>query len=340
MKIALLGLPQSGKRTLFALLTGRHVHAPAKAGESIEGHAPVRDPRVDRIAEIVRPRKKTYAETVFQLCPDVQGGTARDWLDAARRCDAVCFVVRAFSSGAVYHARTTVDPVRDRRDLSAELILSDLELVETRLARIAKEKKAGLSAAQKLEESVLEHCRLSLEAERPLTGLSLDAHQIASIRSLGLLTLKPVLWILNVDEGSLHGDGGELRVSVLIEEEIAEMADPSERLDYLRSIGLSEAGVDRFNASAYESLGLMSFYTMGEDEARAWTIRKGSLAPEAAGKIHTDMERGFIRVEVIKYDDLVSLGSEKSVREHGRVLLKGKDYVIEDGDICNFLFNV
>jgi len=341
MKIALLGLPQSGKRTLFALLTGRHVHGPAKPGEIPEGRAPVRDQRVDKIAELVRPQKKTYAETIFQLCPDVVEGSAREWLDAARRCDAICFVVRAFSSAAVYHPKNTVDAERDRRDLAAELILADLELVETRLGRIEKERRAGLSPAQKLEEQVLIQCKQALEAERPLIGLAIEQHLLGAVRSLGLLTLKPVLWVLNVDESALSGGTErEVRVSCLIEEEIAEIAEPAERFEYLASLGLKEPGVDRVNRASYDSLGLMSFYTMGEDEVRAWTIRKGSLAPEAAGKIHTDMERGFIRVEVVKYDDLVALGSEKAVKEHGKVMLKGKDYVIEDGDICNFLFNV
>jgi len=302
----------------------------------------VRDERVDRISDIVHPQKKTYAETVFVLCHDMVEGAARDWMDAARRCDAICFVVRGFSSGTVYHPKKTVDPARDRRDLVAELILADLELVETRIGRIEKERRAGLSGAQKVEEQVLMQCKEALEAERPLAELALNQRQLATIRSLGLLTLKPVLWVLNVDESALlSGESDrEVRVSCLIEEEIAEIADPAERAEYLKSIGLKEPGVDRVNRRAYDALGLMSFYTMGKDEVRAWTIRKGSTAPEAAGKVHTDMERGFIRVEVTKYDDLITLGSEKAVREHGKLMLKGKDYIIEDGDICNFLFNV
>jgi len=340
MKAAIAGYSQSGKKTLFTLLTGRKLHAAAKPGEAVEGRAAVRDPRVDRIAGIVRPAKTTYAETVLQLCPDAGEGASRDWVDPARRCDLVCFLVRAFSDGSVYHPKGSVDPVRDRRELQAELLLADLEMVETRLDRMSKEKRAGLTSSQKAEEHVLTRCKSALEDEKPASALNLDSHEVASVRSLGLLTLKPVLWILNVDEDDLAEKGDEIRISCRIEEEIAEMDGAEERREYLSALGLKEPGIDRFNARAYDALGYMSFYTMGEDEVRAWTIRKGALAPEAAGRIHSDIERGFIRAEVIKYDDLIALGSEKAVREHGKVMLKGKDYAIQDGDICSFLFNV
>ncbi len=345
MKIALLGLPQSGKRTLFSLLTGREVSDHRAEGESIEGVAPIRDPRVDVIAGIVKPEKIKYAENKIVLCPDVTEGTGkREWLDAARRCDLLCVVVRAFTSQRIYHPSGSVDAERDRVTLNTEFLLADLELIEKRLERIAKEKKAGRTPAQIKEEQTLVKCREAIEAEKNISSLNLDQEELASVKSLNLVTLMPLLWVYNVDEDKVSvglGETGEIfTVSALIEKEIMGMEDPDERREYLEALGLASSGLDRLNAAAYDKLGLMSFYTMGKDEARAWTIRKGTLAPAAGGKIHSDIERGFIRVEVIKYDDLVSAGSDSAVKSQGKALLKGKYYVIEDGDICNFRFNV
>lgn len=345
MKIALLGLPQAGKKTLFSLLAGREVPEHINEGESLEGVAPIRDPRVDVLAEMARPEKIKYAENKVVLCPDMSEGTGkRDWLDAARRCDLLCLVVRDFASDSVYHPSGSVDAARDLRALETELLLADLELIEKRLERLAKEKKGGKTAAQEREESVLIRCREAVENERGVNTLELGGEELESIRSLNLVTLMPILRILNVDEERVGSAGfaGEnvFVVSALIEKEIMGMEDPVERDEYLAAMGLESSGLDRLNAAAYDALGLMSFYTMGKDEVRAWTIRKGTPAPAAGGKIHSDIERGFIRVEVIKYDDLVAAGSEAAVKAQGKALLKGKDYVMEDGDICHFRFNV
>lgn len=342
MKVALLGYSQAGKRTLFTLLTGRHIPPGRKETESIEGLAPVRDPRVDDIARLVNPEKTKYAETVFVLCPDVQDGDmVRSWMEPARVCDLLGLVVRAFKSESVYHPKGSVDPTRDRANLEAELLLADLELLEKRLERIGKEKKAGQTPAQVLEEKTLVRCRQAIEAGTKLGGLTLEPHELAAIRSLNLFALKPVLWAYNVDEGDVREEGTDpFTVACKIEQEIMGIEDPGERKEYLASLGLTSLGLDRMNRAAYDAMGLMSFYTMGKDEVRAWTIRKGTLAPVAAGKIHSDIERGFIRADVIKYDELMALGSESAVRAHGKALLKGKDYVIEDGDICEFRFNV
>lgn len=345
MKIALLGLPQSGKKTLFTLLTGREVPEHGNEGESLEGVAPIRDPRVDVLSEIAKPDKTRYAENKVVLCPDVSEGTGRrEWLDAARRCDLLCLVVRDFASESVYHPSGSVDADRDRRTLETELLLADLELIEKRLERLAKEKKGGKTPGQAKEEEVLLKCREAVENERGVNSLNLNEEDLGAIRSLNLVTLMPILLIRNVDEdrvGSAEGRGGNVFfISALIEKEIMEMDDPAERDEYLKSLGLESSGLDRLNAAAYDALGLMSFYTMGKDEVRAWTIRKGTLAPAAGGKIHSDIERGFIRVEVIKYDDLVAAGSEAAAKAQGKAHLKGKDYVMEDGDICHFRFNV
>jgi GTP-binding protein YchF len=345
MKIALLGLPQSGKRTLFSLLTGREVSDHRAEGESVEGVAPIRDIRVDIIAGIAKPEKIKYAENKIVLCPDVTEATGkREWLDAARRCDLLCVVVRAFTSERIYHPSGSVDAGRDRATLNTEFLLADLELIEKRLERIAKEKKAGRTPAQIKEEQTLVKCREAIEAEKNISSLGLDQDELASVKSLNLVTLMPLLWVYNVDEDKIavnRDESGDIfTVSALIEKEVMSMDDPEERREYLEALGLASSGLDRLNAAAYDKLGLMSFYTMGKDEVRAWTIRKGTLAPAAGGKIHSDIERGFIRVEVIKYDDLVSAGGESAVKSQGKALLKGKDYVIEDGDICNFRFNV
>ena len=344
VKIALLGLPQAGKRSLFGLLTGRDVPESRRPDEGIEGTASIADPRVTTLSRIFNPRKTTYAENQFVLCPDVVDGSAsRAWREAAARCDLLCLVVRSFASEEVYHPAGSVDAERDRGEIRTELRLSDMELIEKRLVRIDKEKRAGQTAGQRAEETVLQKCMKGLEEERDVLELDLETHELDTIKSLDLLTRIPVLEVDNVSEADVAESTDakdRLRISARIEQEIAGLTDPEERQGFMEMVGLETAGLDRMNEAAYAALGLMSFYTVGEDEVRAWTIRAGSPAPVAGGKIHSDIERGFIRVEVIKYDDLVAAGSEKAAKVQGKVQLKGKDYVMEDGDICHFLFNV
>jgi ribosome-binding ATPase len=342
MKVALLGFPQSGKRTLFSLLTSRQVPAGLKDTESLEGVAPVRDPRVDAIAAMVKPQKTKYAETVFVYCSDIREGEAkRGWLEPARQCDLLCMAVRAFTSTSVYHPKGSVDPARDRSSLQTELLLADFEMVEKRVDRIAKEKRGGQTPAQIAEEKTLVKFKEALELDKRLSDLELEDWEKASIRSLGLLTLKPVVWTYNVDENAVKEDGIDpVTVSCKIEQEIMSIEDGGERSAYLKELGLSSPGIDRMNRAVYQALGMMSFYTMGEDEVRAWGIRRGSTAPQAGGKVHSDIERGFIRVEIIKYDDLMAAGSEAAVQQRGKVEIKGKDYIMQEGDICHFLFNV
>jgi len=342
MRIGLLGLEQSGKRTLFALLTGRCVDV-RKAGESPEGVAAIHDPRVDVLSDICKPQKTVYAENHFVLCPDIAVGSGkREWLEAARRCDLLCLVVRAFESDQVYHPAGGVDAARDRETLQTELVFADVELVDRRLERLAREMKGGKTRQQEAEQAVLQKVAEVLDGGGTVADAALDGDERLAVRHLGLVTDRPALWTYNVSEDDLGTDRGPgtFAVSAQIEQEIAEMEDPDDRREYLETMGLDASGLDRMNATAYDALGLMSFYTIGPDEVRAWTIRKGSLAPAAGGKVHTDIERGFIRVEVIKYDDLVDAGSEKVAKEKGKNAVKGRDYVIEDGDICHFLFNV
>lgn len=343
MKIALLGLTNTGKKTLFKLLTRRDVPASMKPGEILEGVGPIRDKRVDTLAELFKPDKTSYAENHFVLCPDItEGSQTREWMDPARRCDLLCILIRAFESESVYHPAGIVDPERDRANIEIELLLADLQLVETRLQRLAKEKKAGQSQAQKLEEDILKRFQAALDEEKLLFTVSLEPHEESVIRSLDLITRIPILNAYNIAEDDIGKDfdASIFVISCEIEKEIDTIEDPGEQQEFLEAMGLSAPGLERINAALYDALGLMSFYTVGEDECRAWTIKKGATAPVAGGKIHSDIERGFIRVEVIKYDDLIELGSEQAVKAKGKLQLQGRDYIIEDGDICHFLFNV
>ena len=343
MKIALLGYTQSGKKTLFELLTGRVVPESRKPGEVVEGISSIQDTRVAGLSRLCDPKKTTYAENQYVLCPDVtETGTDRARLDAARQCDLLCLVVRAFVSEEVYHPQGAVDAPRDLENLRTELIFADMELIERRLRRMDKEKRTGKSPGRPGEEDVLRRGMAALEEGTPLSALEVEDHEYEAVKSLDLLTFKPTLAVHNVSEEDVASDAGSraVNVSCLLEREIMAIDDPVERTEYLSTYGLSESGLDRVNAAAYEALGLMSFYTVGPDEVRAWTIRKGSVAPVSGGKIHTDIERGFIRVEIMKYDDIVQLGSEKAVKDAGKTETRGRDYVIEDGDICHFLFNV
>jgi len=342
MKVAIVGLPQAGKRTLFTLLTGREVPASRKPEEAVEGVAAVRDVRVDELARLCRPEKTVYAENRFVLAPDMPYNEhGRGWLEAVRKCDLVCLVVRAFVSDAVYHPAGSVNAERDRTYLQGELLLADMEIVDKRLQRIEKEKRAGLRPDQKVEESALRKCMTTLEGGRPASEAPLEEHEAASLRSLELVSLLPVLCVFNVSESDLKSDFGprSLAVSCQIESEIMAMEDPAERSGFLQAAGLESSGLDRVNAAVYDALGLMSFYTQGSDECRAWTIRKGDTAPVAGGKIHRDIQKGFIRVEVIRFEDFVAAGTEEKARELGKIQTRGKDYVLQDGDICHFLHN-
>lgn len=343
MKIAILGLAQTGKKTLFTLLTDRSVPANRKPGEAVEGIADIHDSRVDALSSLYRPKKTVYAENQFVLCPDITASsTSRQWMDPARRCDLLCLLIRAFDSPEVFHPSGSVDPARDRAMIEAELLLADMQLVETRLQRIAKEKKGGQTQAQALEADILQRFNAALEEEQFLSTVVLEPHEEQAIKSLDLVTRTPLIYAYNVSEDDIGKDFGPdvFTISCEIEREIAAMDSEEERLEFMEAMGIAQPSLDRINAAMYDALGLMSFYTAGDDECRAWTIRKGSPAPVAGGKIHSDIERGFIRVEVMKYDDLMVAGSEQAVKQAGKMQLNGKDYTIQDGDICHFLFNV
>ena len=354
MKLGLVGFPQVGKRTLFRLLTGKEPNAEGKKGNGL-GLAQVRDERFDRLVEIYRPRKETPAQIEFLLLPDLDRDASRNdpVLRGLEHADVICHLVRAFHSDTVFHLHGTVDPRRDLLILNEELQLNDLLFIEKRLERIEKEKRRKDAQKAAMEWDLLTRMRPYLESGSFLRSFALTGDEERLVAGYPLLTRKAVIIILNVGEHDPEGNGllgrltEELRekgfqwiaVSARIEQEISQLNAP-DREAFLKDLWFDQPALDRLTMLCYRTLGLISFFTVGPDEVRAWTNRHGSLAPQAAGVIHSDFERGFIRAEVMKYEDLTKLGNEQKVKETGRMMQKGRDYVVEDGDIISFLFNV
>lgn len=355
MSLALVGLPQAGKKTLFELLTALHHEKAPKRGSMPFGIAPVRDPRVDRLNEIYQPKKKRYAEFEIVLAPDVTPEATRgaEWLTPLRTADAFILVVRAFESGSVFHISGSVDPARDLGLVEIELLLADLALVEKRLERMAHDPKRKLNPNWEREEHVLGKLKTHLEGENSLRTLALSADDRFLLSSFQLLTLKPLVVVINCGEDiqaaqtalrpvteKLQKQGaGVAFLSVEIEKELKDLP-PAEQGPFMESLGIAEPAAHRLSRAVFDCLGLISFLTAGTDEVRAWPIVRGTLAPAAAGKIHTDLERGFIRADTVAYTDLVAAGSEKAAREANHYRLNGKEYVVQDGDVIEIRFNV
>jgi len=348
MKVGIVGLGGAGKTTIFNALTGLRVET-GPGGKRTEhmGVIKVPDPRVERLADMHHSRKRVYAEVTFvdvAAGPDLSAGRAalpRTVIGAMQGCDALVLVLRAFANPALAEP---ADPERDLRTLQAELILADLGPLENRRERLKKE------PGRPGEKELLERCIGELEAERPLSALGLSPEEQQLLVGFGLLSTKPLLYLLNQDEGDFTGAvppalaaaAGEaplLALSAKIEMDIAELS-PEEQPEFLAALGLERSARDRFVQAAYGLLDLISFLTTGPDESRAWPIRRGTTAVKAAGRIHSDIERGFIRAEVIAYDALVALGGEKQARDAGKLRLEGKEYVMHDGDVVEFRFNV
>jgi len=353
MQIGLIGLPQAGKRTLFRLLTGvdPSATAPSAKGTTL-GISTVRDPRIDRLAAMYRPKKLTPATIQYVLLPDLtkEAEKNRTLFQAVETVDALCHIVRAFEDESVFHVDGSINPMRDVQQLQAELLLNDLVFIEKRLERIAKETaRSGLNAERKAEQAVLERCRQHLETEQPLRTLTLTEQELKPLTGYPLMTPKACLVALNVGEGQVadaalqrqvlerygaHGVG-VVQVSAKIEQEL-EQLDPSERAGFLKELGIDEPALAKMTRACYERLGLMSYFTVGEDEVRAWTVRRGANAQEAAGAIHSDLSRTFIRAEHMTFDDLVTLGSEEAAKQAGKWSLKSREFIVQDGDILSF----
>jgi ribosome-binding ATPase len=341
MKIGLVGFPGSGKTTVFNALTGLSAETGmgAARGKTNLGVVKVPDPRVDALTRLYSPKKKTYAEITFSDVAAQAGGGGsargldRQVLNAMREVDALCQVVRAFDDPMQPEAAA---PLREVGDLEAEMILADLELVEKRLERLKKEK------GNPREVAALTTLKGALEAEKPLRSVELSDEEATLFSGFRFLTQKPLLLVQNVDEGKLAEKPpveGMVVLSAKVEQDIAQMSE-EEQKEFVSALGLDEPAKNRFVRSAFSLLDLISFLTAGPDECRAWSIRRGTPAQRAAGKVHSDIERGFIRAEVIRVEDLLALGSEGKCREAGKLRLEGKEYVVQDGDVINFRFNV
>ena len=346
MKIGLVGFPGSGKTTVFNTMTGMDV--PVGYGGDVRlGTVRVPDERIDRLSEVFRPRKTTYAEMTFCDIPGEHGsenkGLSARSLQQIRDQEALCLVLRGFTSPAV---EGEPDPEGELEAFHTECLFADLEIVERRLERARKER----SSPQ--EVHAFEVMKAALESDRPLRTVPEADLDRTLLRGFGLLTDRPLLVALNrsEDEATLplpdalaarvaELDGAGLVLSASVEAEIASLA-PEEQAAFLEDMGLPESALARFIRTAYGLLDLISFFTVGEDEVRAWTIRRGTHARKAAGRIHSDLERGFIRAEVIPYEVFMTYGSEGAVKEAGRMQVEGKDYVVQDGDIVHVRFNV
>lgn len=355
MQLGILGLPKSGKTTLFNTLTASQ-QATDKFSSSAQtnlGTATVRDERLEKLRDLFHPKRYVPATVQYMDIPGIKRGESAESLDLAKLkiADALVHVVRAFEDPELLHPEGSVDPVRDIAMLDLELILADHDIVERRLDRLEKATKRGLNPEEQRERALLKDVILpALEAETPLREISLEPEDERRLRGFQLLSAKPMLAVINVGEdragAALDELGITLRpsvsavvVSAPIEQEISALP-LHEQLDFLSDYGLEEPSLDRVNRASYELLGLIAFFTVGEDEVRAWTIRRGTRAREAAGAIHSDIERGFIRAEIVHWDDLVRLKTLAACREAALLRLEGKDYVVQDGDVAHFRFNV
>lgn len=364
LQAGIVGLPNVGKSTLFNAITKQNILAANYPFATIEpnvGVVIVPDKRLDFLNELYKP--KSLVPTTFEFT-DIAGlvkgasqgeGLGNKFLSHIREVDAIVEVVRCFDDKNIIHVENTVDPIRDIEIINIELILADLEVVENRLNRIGKKAAMSKDKDTLKEVELLEKIKDNLLANYPLRGMVFEEEELKILKPFNFLTLKPIIYIANVNEEDLLNKNNEyvinvegyaeaegakvIKVCAKIEEELSDLSD-EEKIEFLNDLGIEESGLNKLIKTTYSLLGLETFFTVGADEVRAWTYKKGMKAKKCAGIIHTDFEKGFIRAEVMSYYDLEKYGSEKLVKEFGKTRLEGKDYIMQDGDICYFRFNV
>ena len=357
MKIGIIGLPQTGKKTLFSLLVGPAALAgQTDARAPVRGVADVQDPRFDRLVAMYEPKRQVRARLEVVLVPSIEENSLSqgDSIQELGEVEAFCHVVRAFEDDSVYHVWGEPDPKREVEYLHGEMVLHDLVFIEKRLERIDKNLKKGKDDRAEKERALLLRFREPLEKETALRLLTLTPDDAALVSSYPFLSLRPLIVALNVgDDGvadttrrdalaaAFAGLGAHfVQMAAWAEAEIARLETAEERAAFMQDMGIREPALHLLTSRCIEALGLQSFFTVGTDEVRQWFVRRGAFAPEAAGVIHSDLQRGFIRAEVMKYDDLIAAGGEEKLKTVGKYYLKGKDYVVEDGDILTIRFNV
>jgi ribosome-binding ATPase len=352
MQTGIIGLPQVGKTTLFRIMTKAAADA-AKSGQATKvGIAKVPEPRLAELAKLYNPKKITNATVQYVDLGGMQKDRMRDALAQLREVDAIAHVIRVFDDPSVPHAEGSIDPLRDAVNLELELILSDLDQIARRLERVEKDLKKAKNPLLELERATLLKCKAHLEAEKPLRELELTAEEKKPISGFLFLSQRPMLYVLNLGDdeagelaseverhklGALQEKPNTAVVAVCgrLEAELAEMEE-AEAAELLASYGLTEPGLNRLIRATYDLMGLIQFFTAGEPEVRAWTIHKGSTAVKAAGAIHSDIEKGFIRAEVVRWRDLLAAGSLAAAREKAQVRLEGREYIVQEGDVILF----
>lgn len=356
MKVGIVGLPQTGKKTLFQVLTGSAAADQGGQPKPVPGTADIVDARFDTLVRMYEPRKETRARIDLVLLPRIEQETIAkgDVFQHIVDVDAICHVVRVFEDEAVYHAAGSVDPVRDVEMVSSEFLMHDQIFVEKRIERLEAALKKIKDERQAKELDLMLRIRDHLEQEQPLRLMGFSEEEDLLIRSYPFITRKELILVLNVSEDALDDTSvldrladhcreqkmEAMAVSAQVESEIAQLDSEEEKQEFLADLGIGEPALGILTRLCLKALGRMSFFTVGKEEVHHWLVRLGSTAPEAAGAIHSDLQKGFIRAEVMKYGELIEFGSEAELKKQGKLYVQGKDYIVEEGDIINIRFNV